>query len=387
MIKFKCNVEKYLLVIFGFLILTCNSSFAGPFDTIKVGEWQEIPNTKLRNVLPPAPANYIGDPANIIKAWNSGAFDTTNNRLLIFGGGHNDYGGNEVYAFDINTLKWSIVAQQSASIPTANSTNNCVATYADGNPVSRHTYDALEYLPAQDALWMHGGSRYCGPGSGGNDTWHYQLFTNKWVRQANLPVASTLEMVSAYDKNTGHIYLTGPMGSLDLYEFSPESNTWKVAASGSIADGMTGAFDPKRKIFIAIGNDYYGNQRVYAYDLSQPNPVRATWSTHGDTEVLNKRYPGIDYDPVTDKIVAWIGGSAVYTLDMDTKAWKKINTTGMVVPDTPPSQGIYNRWRYIPSKNAFIVVNGIDQNVFIYKLSDGTGDYLSPSSSTGLTVD
>ena len=31
----------------------------------------------------------------ITRAWGGGAFDTRRDRLLLFGGGHNDYGGNE----------------------------------------------------------------------------------------------------------------------------------------------------------------------------------------------------------------------------------------------------------------------------------------------------
>jgi hypothetical protein len=36
-------------------------------------------------------------------AWGGGAHDTKRDRLIVWGGGHGDYGGNELYAFDVNT--------------------------------------------------------------------------------------------------------------------------------------------------------------------------------------------------------------------------------------------------------------------------------------------
>jgi len=39
-------------------------------------------------------------------AWSGGAFDTTRDRLVVWGGGHADYPGNELYVFDLGTLRW-----------------------------------------------------------------------------------------------------------------------------------------------------------------------------------------------------------------------------------------------------------------------------------------
>ena len=48
------------------------------------------------------PGTYGG-----ITAWSGAAFDSMNTRLLLNGGGHSDYGGNEIYAFDFDTDTWS----------------------------------------------------------------------------------------------------------------------------------------------------------------------------------------------------------------------------------------------------------------------------------------
>jgi hypothetical protein len=45
---------------------------------------------------------------------------------------------------------------------------------------------------------------------------------------------------------------------------------------------------------------------------------------------------------------------------------------------TRESSGTWGRFRYIPSKNAFIVVNSTSGHVFFYKLSPGEGIVVEP---------
>ena len=85
--------------------VTSGLSLAGPVEDLPAGQWYEVPNSRLRSVLPdPLPP---GNPKYITGAWSGGAYDTKRDRLIIWGGGHGDYGGNEMYAFDVNALSWS----------------------------------------------------------------------------------------------------------------------------------------------------------------------------------------------------------------------------------------------------------------------------------------
>src|SRR5262249_55208648 len=71
-------------------------------DSLQAGQWFQVPNSNLSAVLPnPLPP---GNPVNIMAAWSGGAYDTTRDRLIIWGGGHADYAGNEIYVFDVNSL-------------------------------------------------------------------------------------------------------------------------------------------------------------------------------------------------------------------------------------------------------------------------------------------
>lgn len=129
-----------------------------PWSTLQPGEWYEIPNSRLIDVAPAPPPPGIIGPRGVMDAWSGGAYDSTRDRLIIWGGGHGDYGGNEIYVFDIGTLKWSLAWGPSPNIPPVG--GSCSETYSDGNPASRHTYDGLVYLPTIDKFWGHGGSLY-----------------------------------------------------------------------------------------------------------------------------------------------------------------------------------------------------------------------------------
>ena len=66
--------------------------------------------------------------------------------------------------------------------------------------------------------------------------------------------------------------------------------------------------------------------------------------------------------------MAWGGGSDVYTLDLDTAEWTRHDSTGSVDPGPATTRGVSGRWRYVPSKDVFILVTHVDNDVFVYRL-------------------
>lgn len=97
----------------------------------------ELPNTKIRSVLPSVVPQ--GNPADLVVAWGGGTVDTARNRLLVWGGGHANYWGNEMYALDLPSLSIKRIIDPSP----LTSQSNCQSALPDGTPVSRHTYYGL----------------------------------------------------------------------------------------------------------------------------------------------------------------------------------------------------------------------------------------------------
>ncbi|MEE8106623.1 MAG: hypothetical protein V3T86_13895, partial [Planctomycetota bacterium] len=152
------------------------------------GTWYEIPDTRLDAHKPvPLPrGNFNG----IIKAWSGGALDTKRNRLIIWGGGHQDYAGNELYGFDLNTFRWSRLTEPSAMWPGDGRNEEGRTKTPDGRPMSRHTYDFLDYLPDPvDRFVAVGGSPFGPEASLDSATWLFDFDEDEWSENADCPSA------------------------------------------------------------------------------------------------------------------------------------------------------------------------------------------------------
>jgi hypothetical protein len=81
--------------------------------------WTQLTNTALQasgtnTVCPPnhfqagvngmPDYNFTANCVTITGAWSGAAADTKRNRLIIMGGGHSAYAGNEVYSLDLVNL-------------------------------------------------------------------------------------------------------------------------------------------------------------------------------------------------------------------------------------------------------------------------------------------
>ena len=64
--------------------------------------------------------------------------------------------------------------------------------------------------------------------------------------------------------------------------------------------------------------------------------------------------------------VAWNGGDSAYSLDLETKVWTALTSSGG--PGAANETGTYKRWRYVPGENTFVLVNGSKQNAYLFRL-------------------
>lgn len=245
----------------------------------------------------------------------------------------------------------------------------------DGRPPSRHTYDGLQYLPGLDRFWSHGGSLWRS-GNVTDYTWHFNPSNLQWTRMANAPDTAA-SVASAYDPSTGHVYLHG---NTTLVRHDPVLDQWTTLTNnlGSYPLGTNAALDPMRRWLVMIGR---GN--AFYYDLTESPPLtRRALVTSGANEIINGDSPGFEYDPVSDRLVAWSGESAiglnasdVYVLDLDSLVWTRRSPapSNTVTPTSAIATGTFGRFRYVPSRNAFVLVNDVDDNVFFYRLTADPG--------------
>lgn len=347
--------------------------------------WCEILNTKLADVCPDS-TKYAAIQANegcsaVINDWSGGAQDETRSRLIVWGGGHGGYFGNEVYALDLQKL--TMARLNDPSDVTGYDFKNCSGpdAYADGRPVSRHTYDGFSYIAHADKLYAFSGAKApCGYQD--NDTWTLDLATvttaplgqaAPWARKN--PTGATpkgaVGAVSDYDPNTHKVFLDDGYNLLS-YDF--DGNAYALlndsnATNAHIDYHMTGRVDPKRKLFILIGGGGAAGGGVQVFDIGAGSTyAQQNWTSQvtGCDGLISSVYPGLAYDPVEDKLVGWAGGDTVYLFDADTKSCTTTQYGGG--PGAQNGNGTMGRFRYFASLKVFAVVNDWQQNAYTLRL-------------------
>ncbi len=353
---------------------------------LEADTWWKAPRTSLR---PHCASGLETNCAGVIGGWSGGTFDPIRSRLLIFGGGHVNYSGNEVYAFSLPELSWERLTE-----PSPPSMGN-EDPLPDGQPVSRHTYDGIVYLAEDDAMLTRGGSRWS-DGSLTPVTWRFDGETHDWTRPraTNAPqLGHCCSNASAYDSVAGNAYFH-VIHRLTRYD--PQADAWSDVLNlqsppywprYQIWGDKTGVFDPSRSLVWFFGSGLY-----MVYDVANNTVVTDDWITTGGSsftnaeglenypdqvistggrEIIRGKGPGLAYDGAADALVAWVGGGP-WVLDLAQRHWTQTSAEG-APPEGPSSQGTYGRWRYAERYNVFVLVNSVDDDVYFYKHRAGCG--------------
>ena len=212
--------------------------------------WTALPASTSLQGSGACPPNYFeGDTfpfgelcANVIRAWSGAVADTTANRLLIWGGGHMNYYGNEIYSLNLTANPITLTRVKDPTVPTNYANNeNCIdwipPDTTDFAPNSRESYGGMEFIPGPYQMYIEGGSLACNLGNQTQNTWTIPLANLSNGRSpgayepdaggaaAGEPMAGehTYGNVAAYDPNTGLVFLSD---SASIYTYNFQTNTY-----------------------------------------------------------------------------------------------------------------------------------------------------------------
>lgn len=315
-----------------------------------------------------------GTPSAVIRAWSSFAWDPLRSRLILYGGGHANYDGNEVYVFDGLTRTWSLgfYASDVQSYPGG------VGEYVtvDGplnSPVSAHTYDNTSYLPILDRYLTFGGAaahtgsayvvhegnqtRAAGPytldltnaGKGwvaglagsnvkrnttvnvtlpGAGAWAVRDYYKDHLDPNGVlsSMTSHISCGSAYAEENGHdvLYFTSRPGlHLHRVEFVDGDYRNDIITRVGVANNSptqwdaTLAFDPDKRIVLILGTS--SQAMFWGWDISGGvggnfNVLASGLTGPGKsawTAAFEQEH-GIDYDPIAKRFVMWSEGGLVF---------------------------------------------------------------------------
>lgn len=355
-----------LLYVTALMWLT-SVSFSHPLDDLAPGHWYEVPNSRLEQVNPcPDVACPPGNTGlkSVMIAWSGGTLDTTRHRLLVWGGGHADYSGNELYAFNIDTMTWERLTDPS---PTS---GGSTWLYGDGRPRSMHTHTYIEYVPDLDKFVSFGGVAPYPVSGTTRSVFAYDFARSSWETSSipAVPSGGTARGANAvYDPATGDVWvISANTADSRLHRYDTSANSWSSYAKQFVDLYTVAAIDPGRRLLVTVGNG-----QILAWDLRNPEAAPFVPSTSGDRALESRGAPGFVFDSNVRKFVGWGSGSRVYVLDPDTWVWERreADNGNAVVPTNAPSAGTYGRFQYLPHWNAYVLVNSVSENVYFYRLA------------------
>ncbi|MDH5647617.1 MAG: hypothetical protein OEZ01_16520, partial [Candidatus Heimdallarchaeota archaeon] len=224
-------IMTFMMLLMGGIAFFSSTVMATPVDTLQPGHWYEVPNSQLSKHAPSPAFALPGYQTNVMQAWSGGAYDTLRDRLIVWGGGHGDYSGNEIYVFDINTLTWSRINEPS----NPSGGDEASGIYTDGNPRSRHSYNYLEYMPNIDRF-VSVGSAATYPNGMSQDKkfYDFNFDTLTWNKNRAPAISSgNISSFAVYDPVTGHLFRHGALNSsFGLDEYDPINDTWTKRPGG-----------------------------------------------------------------------------------------------------------------------------------------------------------
>jgi len=400
------------------------------------GSWIKVNVNRYENVWTPlqqrARVNGVplGDPRKVITAWGSMTWDPNRRHLIIWGGGHANYAGNDVYRFDAADVRWHRASLPSAVHAPFHDRRFFAVDGPLNAPTSSHTYDNQEFLPLADRFITFGGASYntgapfiladgvtkTGPylwdpsraGAnmvGGTTGSHVNpaIFPNvigarMWVNRNAVAVkgigasrpGSFVNGTTAYVVEQGVesiLVSESPTTGGDLFRYripdvdDSSLDRWDLIGPGlkSYSDQGAGAYDPVRRVYLRtakMGTSY----GIVMWNVATPgpanNPIKFVPPNFNGQFVLTRLH-GMDFDPRRSVFVLWNGDGRIWHLrppasgpPFTATGWSvaPAPVSGANVPALTGTTGVLGKWKYLRSHDVMLGLgNGFEGEVWVYK--------------------
>ena len=402
--------------------------------------WHKILGTTLlggKENVTPCPANgfngysynFLNSCFNIIADPNTAIVDPPRYRMILFGGGHSDYFGNEVYSLDLNLVGRTSIGP-SASGPLirldppaapqsgASSTETLAPGSAPLNipsatsPSSRHTYGGPTYVPLLDQFFMIGGA-LPPTGFSSSQSWFFQLGNltascapncdPHWVNPGITYAHGAVSMNSEYDPGTKLIWVASPGGSGDLSSIDPMNYAagWTHRASMGTDYHVAGVLDPDDEYLILLGSTNpavcTSGCGIFYYNLTGTVAGQKPTVDASCTSMLANSIPyprvGVAWDPIGKRVVVYpTYGNVIWFVDP--KTWTCTNETYGSVQGTDYPQdsvGIHevgadvatlHKFGYFPNLDTFVLCNDPNNDCWYLNLQRGNVTATKTTSET-----
>lgn len=409
------------------------SALNGVLAATSEGGWARVNLNSFLDAVPaPGDRNIFNEnPQSVLGAWSSFSWDSQRGQLMLFGGGHGNYSGNEVYLWQGTSQTWTRGTMPSKVAPVVLQNGQSVYMPIDfAAPPSMHTYDNTVYLAASDRFLVLGGPAYnassgpvkadgtpTGPflwnpaladpnKSGGTDgsavnpalqgsqSWSNrdtvgQFVVNGWFGTRGLNIVDGTT-ATAVEGGRDVVYFTatgGPTNYLAKYVFGATAaqDVITIVGAAELTPGAygAGALDAGHGRYVSLTGS--ADQPFIVWDTTsgaeQANQALAITLAGGLQGFAGAGISGIDYDPIRDQFLVWTGEGDVWQLRAPASGaldddWTFLLVTegawfpdGMIPDDLNLNGGgVRGKWKYIPDLDAFMALEGsVDGDVWLYR--------------------
>lgn len=335
-------------------------------EGMSANSWLELSGTNLGQLSEPDSGPNAKTRAQGLMSFSSGVWDPARRRFKCWGGGHNDYAGNEVYNLDLNHRKptfgtWSRDTDPYVW-PGETNTGDAEEIGTPTQPVGRHTYGNL----AASGKWMVsiGGGALFSSAHGSNIVWKFHMDNKTWTKQtATSPGGDSQNAVAVTDSDR-IVWYVRPGTDQQLHSYNVETDTltahtadWTYSFNSSAALRETASV---KEMWVL------SNGTMRKWDLNSPDTDPTTVTQTNAPYTGSHASHGFVYVPSTDRFIATSGGTNIATLNPN-GTWTSQSPTG----DTPESEsgsfGTYQRFWCHEKLNRCFVFQTTSGNVFCYR--------------------
>lgn len=350
------------------------------------GEWREIPNTIIPLTQPQEllaiqdadggqPLRGGSGPKAVITAWNSAAYDEKRGHLYFIGGGHGDYGGNEVFRFNLSTLTWTRLTLPAAlNGPNEAERDGYLCQVPIGSPAATHTWDGLIWNPVADRLWLfpHRGFCYYGRVALQWKWWEFDPVDMSWTEHQT-PDTAYGYAGTTWLPNTGQVFVRPAesfdpnMGTVGPLIINPDGSVDQRGDYKAVATSHTATFNPiDGSVLAAFGPGLYRQ--------NLPDLGRMELLHYWPQEILDVMPPrkkpntvGWEFDSDTETFLLWPGGRETIEYDSRTEVYTILSNAGSVEAPFHLNSYVFGHWQRIPQLGLYVAYNNPDEGFWIYK--------------------
>lgn len=315
-----------------FVALWC---LAGVIGTSRAQNWVQLTPTTGDIPAPRANAAAI--------------YDSSNHRLLIFGGRAATGNLNDVWGFDLTNNSWSNLTPGSGAMPEPRFTANGVYNF------SRQ----------QMIIWSGQGSSFF------NDVWAFELNTGSWSQfiptgpEPNIRYGAA----SIFDPKTNELVTFAGFTDAgrfdDTWRFNIDSEIWKQVSAVTHPEKRclhSASYDALKHHMIVYGGQTNGPRGdIWALDLA----TNAWTDLTPASSPAGRYFPTNVFDTAGNRVIIFGGNlgtsktNETWAFDLTKKAWQQIALTEPLPPAREGTVAIYIR-----AENRMVIFGGSDDTFF-----------------------